>query len=84
MQGVVVEAQLLYRRGYDAWNWQQQAVLRAALFLKHLDDAYGGWWAHADDEWQPWLLRRAYGTPLPATSPASPGKIMAWTDFTFG
>jgi hypothetical protein len=84
MQGVVVEAELLYRRGYDAFGWQSRAVLRAVQFLKRLDDAYGGWWAANDDTWQPWLINRAYGTSLPESAPASQGKIMAWTDWVFG
>ncbi|QEC49151.1 hypothetical protein FSW04_17250 [Baekduia soli] len=84
MQGVVVEAQLLSRRGYDAFNWSNQAVLRAALFLKRLDQAYGGWWASQDDEWQPWVLNHAYHASLPETTPAEPGKIMGWTDWVFG
>jgi hypothetical protein len=29
LQGVVVQAELLYRQGYDAWNWQNQAERRA-------------------------------------------------------
>jgi hypothetical protein len=81
LQGVVVQAQLLARRGYDAWHWSGSAVLRAARFLQGLDQRFGGWWAAQDDEWQPWLINAAYGTSFPAVSPAAPGKIMGWTDW---
>jgi hypothetical protein len=84
MQGAMVEAQILARRGFDAFGWQDRALLRAARFLDRLDAAYGGWWARQDDEWQPWLINAVYGTSFPATSPASPGKIMGWTDWTLG
>jgi hypothetical protein len=84
MQGVVVQAEILSRRGYDAFGWQNQAVLRAAEFLERLDALFGGWWATADDRWQPWIINRAYGTSLPAASPGGVGKVMAWADWVFG
>jgi hypothetical protein len=84
LQGVVVEARLLSRRGYDAFGWGNAAVLRAVQFLRRLDQSYGGWWATADDTWQPWIVNRAYGTALPAQSPSAPGKIMGWTDWALG
>jgi hypothetical protein len=84
MQGVVVEAMILARRGYDAFGWQSRAVLRAAQLLDRLDQSYGTWWATSDDEWQPWIINRAYGTTFRASTPASPGKIMGWTDWSLG
>ncbi len=82
LQGALVQAELLARRGYDAWNWSDQALLRAAAYLRGLDALYGGWWAEEDDTWQPWLLNHAYRTQLPATSPSTPGKVMGWTDWS--
>jgi Alginate lyase len=84
MQGAVVQARLLSRAGYDVWNWQNRAMLRATQFLYNLNKEVGGWWAASDDEWQPWVINKAYGTTFPATSPASAGKNMGWTDWTFG
>ena len=84
MQGAVVQAELLWRAGHDAWGWQSQALLRAARYLLNLHARFGGWWAEADDTWQPWLLNHAYRAGLPATSPSSPGKVMGWTDWTHG
>jgi hypothetical protein len=82
MQGAVVQAELLRRQGYDAWSWGDRALLRAARYLLDLDARFGGWWATADDTWQPWLLNHAYGASLPARTPSSPGKVMAWSDWT--
>jgi hypothetical protein len=84
LQGAVVQAHILARRGYDTWNWSSRALQRAAEFLMRLDRDYGGWAAEGDDQWQPWLFNHAYGPLLPAVTPARPGKIMGWTDWTLG
>jgi hypothetical protein len=82
LQGAVVQAELLWRQGHDAWSWGNRALLRAARYLQGLDAKFGGWWATSDDTWQPWLLNHAYRASLPATTPSSPGKVMAWSDWT--
>jgi hypothetical protein len=82
LQGALVQAELLSRRGADAWGWSDRALLRAALYLHRLDLRHGGWWAQSDDTWQPWLLNHAYGPWLRATSPSTPGKVMGFTDWT--
>jgi hypothetical protein len=85
MQGAVVQAELLARRGYDAWGWSDRALLRAATYLRNLDAQFGGWWAQADDTWQPFLLNKAYaGAGLPQGATASIGKNMGFTDWTLG
>jgi hypothetical protein len=84
LQGVLVQAELLSRHGYPAFAWGDSAVLRAALFLRRLDMLYGDWWAVGDDTWQAWLLNHAYGTALPATTPARHGKVLGWTDWVYG
>ncbi len=77
MQGAVVLAEILNRAGYPAWEWQDQALLRAAKFL------YGiGWLPTSDDEWQVWLINHAYGTNFPTSLPVHFGKNMGWTDWT--
>jgi hypothetical protein len=83
LQGVLVEAMILYRQGYDVWNWEDQAILRAVQFLYELQRTYPrqNWWAPGDDTWVPWLVNAAYGTDFP-TQPASPGKNMGWSDWT--
>jgi hypothetical protein len=77
LQGVVVQAQLLARRGYDAWNWSGQAVRRAVNWL-HAVNAYP---AAGDDTWMPWLINKAYRTTFPAPSPTGMGKNMSYTDY---
>lgn len=77
MQGAIVQAELLARAGYPAWEWEEQALLRAATFLYELD-----WQPNGDDTWQPWLLNHVYDAGFPATAPARAGKNMGWTDWT--
>lgn len=77
MQGAIVQAEILHRAGFDTWNWENQALRRAADFLYRI-----GWEASGDDRWQPWLLNSVYGTNYPASAGTSPGKGMGWTDWT--
>ncbi|MGD9750397.1 MAG: hypothetical protein AB7W59_05300 [Acidimicrobiia bacterium] len=80
MQGIVLQAALLHRAGYDAWQWEDRAVLRAAVWLVHEASMP----PDGDDQWQAWLINDAYGADLPLTSPARSGKSIGFTDWTHG
>jgi hypothetical protein len=83
MQGAVTQAEILSRQGYDAWNWGDQALRRAATFLFDLRRRYGPQWDPPSGGWWiPWLLNARYGTSFPVRSGAPPGKGMAYTDWT--
>jgi len=82
VQGALVQAEILHRQGYDAWNWSNQALRRAAAYLYDLDLRFGGWWASGDDSWAPWLVNKAYGVKFPTVTPTRPGKNMGFTDWT--
>ena len=77
LQGALVQAELLHRAGYLAWEWEDRALLRAAEFLYSI-----GWAPEGDDTWLPWLINYAYGTDFPTAEQVPPGKNMAWTDWT--
>jgi hypothetical protein len=79
LQGAVLQAELLRHAGYDSWNWSDRALLRATRFL------YGktGWAAEGDDEWQPWLIDRRYGTAYRSATPAQVGKNFGYTDWLY-
>jgi hypothetical protein len=83
LQGILVEAVVLHRQGYDVWNWEDQAILRAVQYLYDLHLAYPAdqWWATGDDRGIPWLVNASYGARFP-TEPARRGKNMGWTDWT--
>jgi hypothetical protein len=78
LSGALAQAYLLHRAGYDVWNWQDRALLRAYRWLH--DQAEFP--AVGDDQWQPWLVNHVYGSDFPVVAPAQPGKIVGWTDWT--
>lgn len=80
LQGALVQAVILSRAGYDAWNWQDKALLRAFDWL-HVEASFP---AAGDDTWQPHVVNYYYGRSFPAPVPASPGKNVGWTDWTHG
>ena len=80
LQGAVLQAELLHRAGYDAWNWENKALLRSAEFLY---DGLG-WPATGDDEWQTWLFDARYGSSYSDAAPANTGKNFGWTDWLYG
>lgn len=77
LQGALVQAEILHRAGYDVWNWEDQALLRAVNFLYDI-----GWHPEGDDEWLVWLINSAYCTSYQENSPTIPGKNMGFTDWT--
>jgi Chitobiase/beta-hexosaminidase C-terminal domain/Alginate lyase len=78
LQGALAEAVLLHRAGYDVWNWENRALLRAVVWLHDQD----GFPAASDDTWLPHIVNYYYGTSFPAPIPSSPGKNAGWTDWT--
>jgi hypothetical protein len=77
LEGATVQAELLHRQGYDAWQWQDQALRRAVRWLY----VYNRFIASGDDTWIPWLVNHVYGTNF-QTGPARTGKNMGFTDWT--
>jgi hypothetical protein len=79
LQGTLLQAELLSRNGYAAWDWQNRAVLRAVTRIHIL-----GYPAVGDDRWQPWLINRRYGTTFPASTSTTPGKGFGYADWLYG
>jgi hypothetical protein len=79
LNGAVVSAELLSRRGFDAWNWSDRAVSRATEFLFDL-----GWEPGNDDEWVVPLVNARYGTKYPVASEVGLGKNLGFTNWTHG
>lgn len=78
LQGALAQGVILSRAGYAAWEWQDQALLRAVRWL-HEQCQYP---ASGDDSWQPHLVNHFYVSSFPAPVPTTPGKNMGWTDWT--
>jgi len=78
LQGLVVWAHILRRAGYDAFNYESQAILRAVNWLTFENqNPLGG-----DDKFQAPLLDFIYGTSFWNGSTVGFGKNMGWTDWT--
>jgi hypothetical protein len=77
LQGAIVQAELLHRAGYPAYEWQDRAILRAVEFLYGID-----WPPAGDDEWLAWIINKRYGKDFPTNVAARPGKNMGWTNWT--
>jgi hypothetical protein len=78
LQGVVGQAVILSRAGYDVWNWENRAILRAVRWLYNTNR----YPAEGDDTWMPHIVNQAYGTSFSAPVPAKPGKNFGWSDWT--
>jgi hypothetical protein len=80
LQGALLQAELLRAAGYDSWNWENRALLRAVQFLYNR----AKWPATADDEWQTWLIDARYGTSYKVAPPVRSGKNFGFTDWIYG
>jgi hypothetical protein len=79
-QGLVVQAELLSRAGYDSWGWSDQAVKRAAFWMN--EPSVGALNYHSVGYHIPWLLNKRYEASLP-TKTAGFGRVMGWTDWMY-
>jgi hypothetical protein len=80
LQGALVQAEILHRAGYPAWEWEDRALLRTFRWLHEVAD----YPARGDDTWQPHIINHRYQSDFPAPVPSKPGKIMGWSEWTHG
>lgn len=78
LQGALAHAVILGHAGYDAWSWQDQALLRSFLWLYNEANHV----ADGDDECLPHLINHYYNTTFPTDIPADPAKNFGWADWT--
>lgn len=79
LQGALLQAELLSRAGYPAYDWSSRALLRAYNWL-HTQASFP---AEGDDSWQPHLVNRRYGTSFPAPVPSRIGKNFGFADWLY-
>lgn len=84
LQGVVAQAIVLSRRGYDVWNWEDQAIKRAFDWLYTYPNSGAGYPPTGDDSWMTYAVNHAYGTSFSTESPSTHGKQMGYTDWLYG
>ena len=80
LQGIVGQMHILSRYGYDAWNWGDQAALRAVSW-QH-DPARGDAPASGDDLFILPMIDCAYGTNFWNGQTVDYGKQVGWTAWT--
>jgi hypothetical protein len=79
LQGALLQAELLRRAGYASYQWSDQALRRAVTRMYVM-----GYPATGDDDWQPYLVNRRYGTAFAAPATTHPGKAFGFADWLFG
>jgi hypothetical protein len=82
LSGYVALAEILYRQGYDVYEWEDRALLRATQFLYDLGRAFPDeeWWEPATPAY--WIINDRYGTSLPVEVGTRVGRNFGWTDWT--
>lgn len=78
LQGAVAQAVMLERAGYPAWQWEDQALRRAFVWL----ESVAGYPPTGDDTWMAPVVDRAYATHFWDGGPVNTGKSVGWTDWT--
>jgi hypothetical protein len=78
LQGALVQAVILQRAGFDAFDWGDQALLRAVRWLYDTARFY----PVGDDTWIPHVVNYFYGTDFPAPESIRAGKNVGWTNWT--
>jgi hypothetical protein len=65
LSGYVAYAEILYRQGYDVYEWEDKALLRATQFLWELEQEFPEeeWWELDTPVY--WIVNYRYGTSFP-------------------
>lgn len=79
LQGILVQALMLHRAGFPAFEWGDQAVRRSGEYLKRI-----GWPPEGDDVGYPWIFKFAYGGSWGEKTPAPAGKNIIGLDYLLG
>ena len=80
LQGALMLATILHRRGYDTFEWEDQALLRAFNWLYQQADFP----AAAEDRWLVHVINHFYGSAFRGEIPTTPGKSAGFTDWLYG
>ncbi|MDH5243733.1 MAG: alginate lyase family protein [Chloroflexota bacterium] len=85
LQGLVLQAELLWRNGYDdPWHWSDDAIRRATRIITESGQSGGDSWNRSSVTLHlPWILNARYGLDLPAEA-AGVGRIFGYTDWLYG
>jgi hypothetical protein len=80
MQGYVVQALLLYRAGYPAFEANSSQVRRVADYQVRA----GIWNYHGTGYYAAWLVNWAYGAGYATRTPTNGGRVFGYADWLYG
>jgi hypothetical protein len=80
LQGALAQAVILSRAGFDVWEWEERALLRALRWLNE----EANFPPEGDDVWLLPLYDHFYATNSWNGAPTLPGKNVGWTGWTHG
>ncbi len=85
LAGYILQAELLYRNGFDdIYEVRSQALRRMADLISRSEAAGGPGWNQGRVQYHiPWLLNRRYGTNYPTVA-ARYGRSFGFTDWLYG
>ena len=78
LQGLLVQAELLQRAGYEPYKWSGRGLRRIASFVS----SYSGWNPSTASYHVPWILNARYGIRLPVKG-ARYGRMFGFTDWLY-
>jgi hypothetical protein len=82
LSGYVALAEILFRQGYDVYEWEDRALLRATRFLWELEQEFPD-----RDWWEPdvpvyWIINYRYDASFPVEGGEEYGRNIDWMDWT--
>jgi len=78
LSAALAQTEMLQRAGFDARNWQDQAMLRAPKYLIETIK----WSTSGATTWAPWLINKMYNTTYPTKSTSVSNRLVSFTDWT--
>jgi len=82
LQGIIAGSVIAFNIGFDVWNFENRAIVRALDWLHDGTDSKTAFPAVGDDKWMPWIVNFYAGTSFPTITPTTMGKNMGFSDWT--
>jgi hypothetical protein len=81
LNGAILTAEILFRQGYPAYEIADQALRRAATYLKN---AGPKWYDATTRKDVKFLINKRYGVAYPLTLPVAASGLVGFTDWLYG
>jgi hypothetical protein len=87
VRAMTLQAILLHRAGFDAWNVNDSQLARLVGYLRRtpaeisIDGTLWGYDRYSHNGWPRWVLNRFLGTSYPVNRPADGDRAMGYSDW---